>query len=132
MKALVLDHRDSFVFNLTDDLTTCGFDCDVVRNDLSLTGLHDVLERYQPDLLVLSPGPGHPREHGALLPFLRRRPRVPMLGVCLGMQAMVAALGGRVGRAEEGPVHGRTSRVAHEGDPLFEGEPSGFPAGRYH
>lgn len=130
-KVLVVDNRDSFVFNLTEDLTRLGAHCVVVRGDLSLTQLDEHLARQWPGLVLLSPGPGHPRDAGVMLPFLRREPDIPVLGICLGMQAMVCALGGEVGRAPR-PAHGRTSRVEVTEDPLFAGLADGFRAGRYH
>ena len=131
-EALVFDHRDSFVFNLVDDLWRLGARSRVIRTDLGLEQLASLLRSLDPALVVLSPGPGRPEEHGVLLPFLRTRPALPVLGVCLGLQAMVCALGGTVGPAEAGPVHGRSSRVVHDGDAIFEGLNSGFRAGRYH
>ena len=132
MDVLLLDHRDSFVFNLAEDLRRLGADCQVVRNDLELHELETFLASSAPPLVLLSPGPGRPEDHGALVPYLRSRPSRPLLGVCLGLQAMVVALGGRIRRSVDGPVHGRASRLVHDGDPLFDGFPSGSPVGRYH
>lgn len=128
---LVVDHRDSFVFNLVDDLARLGAESTVVRGDLSPEALSDRCVVDRPDLVLLSPGPGHPTEHSAMIPWLQTRPEVPIVGVCLGLQGMVEALGGKVARAPE-PVHGRATRVIHEGDAVFDGVPSPFPAGRYH
>lgn len=130
-EVLVVDNRDSFVFNLTDDLARLEARCTVVRGNIAREALERWLATLRPDLVLLSPGPGDPREAGVMVPFLAGRPRLPILGVCLGMQAMVCALGGRLGRLEN-PAHGRTSRVVHEGDPLFAGLPRRFTAGRYH
>lgn len=132
MDVLLLDHRDSFVFNLADDLRRIGATCEVVRNDLDLARLEELLLEHAPPLVLLSPGPGHPDDHGSLVPFLRGRPVRPLLGVCLGLQAMVVALGGRLHPSLDGPMHGRTSRLVHDGHPLFEGFPSGSSVARYH
>ena len=134
-QVLVLDNRDSFVFNLVDDLARLGLRPRVVRSDAPPAEVEAQLECTRPMLALLSPGPGHPAEHAALLPFLevcRARPNQPVLGVCLGLQAMVCASGGRIGASPQGPVHGRATRVVHAGDPLFDGIPSGFLAARYH
>ncbi len=126
-RVLVVDNRDSFVFNLVDDLARRGASLSVVRGDAPLDA---VLERASDaDLVVVSPGPGHPAD--TMLPELLRRLSRPIFGVCLGMQAMSLAFGGQVIRAVV-PVHGKASMVRHSGDPLFEGVPSPFPAARYH
>lgn len=127
MKTLVVDHHDSFVFNLVDDLHRLGGRCEVLRSTI---GVADLLDR-DPDLVVLSPGPGTPADAGVMLPLLAARPELPIIGVCLGMQAMVEALGGRV---EELPsaVHGSSGRIRHFGDPAFESISSTFRGARYH
>ncbi|MAB88810.1 MAG: anthranilate/aminodeoxychorismate synthase component II [Planctomycetes bacterium] len=130
-RILVVDNRDSFVFNLVEDLARLGADCTVVRGDMPPERLAGRCAEDRPDLVLLSPGPGRPESAGAMVPWLSGRPDVPVVGVCLGLQAMVVALGGKVGRAPE-PVHGRATRVVHEGDGAFEGLSSPFRAGRYH
>ncbi|MAG57516.1 MAG: anthranilate/aminodeoxychorismate synthase component II [Planctomycetes bacterium] len=130
-EVLVIDNRDSFVFNLVEDLARLGVVSTVVRGDLPLEALEARVADRRPDLLLLSPGPGHPEDSGVMIPFLQDRPELPVLGVCLGMQAMVCALGGRVGRAPT-PVHGRATSMIHHDDPAFDGVLSPFPAGRYH
>jgi len=130
-RVLVVDHRDSFVFNLVEDLRRLGAEVEVVRSDASLADVRARLERTRADLVLLSPGPGTPEDSGVMLPLLAAAPEVAFLGICLGLQAMVVAAGGVVGRAPE-LVHGRATRVAHDGDPLFDGVASPFPAGRYH
>ena len=126
---VLLDNRDSFVFNLARYLRLLGAPTLVLPS-------HDVdvedLERLRPEAIVISPGPCTPLEAGCSMAAVRAfRGRVPLLGVCLGHQAIGAALGGRVVRAGE-PVHGRTSPVHHDGVDLFAGIPSPFPAARYH
>jgi len=130
-RVLVVDHRDSFVFNIVEDLARLGADCVVVRGDLQPEELAARCQRDRPDLVLLSPGPGHPEDHAAMVPWLRTRPEIPVLGICLGLQGMVIASGGHVGRAPEA-VHGRATRVVHEDDPAFAGVASPFRAGRYH
>ena len=126
---VLLDNRDSFVFNLARYLRLLGAPTLVLPS-------HEIdvadLERLRPGAIVISPGPCTPLEAGCSLAAVRAfRGRVPVLGVCLGHQAIGAALGGRIVRARE-PVHGRTSEVRHDGVDLFAGIPSPFPAARYH
>jgi anthranilate synthase/aminodeoxychorismate synthase-like glutamine amidotransferase len=126
---LLLDNRDSFVFNLARYLERLGATTLVVDSHRLSVG---DIERLAPRAIVISPGPCTPLEAGCSLAAVRAfRGRVPLLGVCLGHQAIGAALGGRIVRARE-PVHGRTSLVRHDGVDLFAGIPSPFPAARYH
>jgi anthranilate synthase/aminodeoxychorismate synthase-like glutamine amidotransferase len=126
---LLIDNYDSFVYNLARYLTEVGCATRVVRNDAASVA---EIERWQPQAVILSPGPCTPREAGICLELIRELgPAVPMLGVCLGHQAIVAALGGEVVRAPE-PVHGRTSWVTHGATGLFAGLPNPLRAMRYH
>jgi para-aminobenzoate synthetase component 2 len=125
---LVIDNYDSFVHNLARYIRELGRETHVVRNDE--INVEDVTgDRYE--AVVLSPGPCTPAEAGLSVPLLRRLPEnLPVLGVCLGHQAIVAAYGGRLDRVA--PVHGRASWIRHGGPPLLAGVPSPFRAGRYH
>ena len=125
---LLVDNYDSFTFNLFHLLATLGETCEVRRND-QLT-VPDALA-MRPDAILLSPGPCTPNEAGICLDLVRAAGRVPVLGVCLGHQAIGQAFGGRVVRAPV-PMHGKTSRVVHEGTDVFEGLPSPFTVVRYH
>ena len=126
---VLLDNRDSFVFNLARYLRLLGAPTLVVPAHEVTVG---ELERLRPRALVISPGPCTPLEAGCSVAAVRAfRGRVPQLGVCLGHQAIGAALGGRIVRARE-PVHGRTSPIHHDGVDLFAGIPSPVPAARYH
>ncbi len=126
---LLIDNYDSFVFNLARYFERLGQPTHVVRNDaIDVAGV----ERLAPAAIVLWPGPCTPAEAGCSLELVRSLAgRVPMLGICLGHQAIGAALGGRVVRAAE-PVHGRASRILHEGKSVFAGLPNPLTAGRYH
>ena len=130
MRLLLVDNFDSFVYNLAQAFGSLGADPVVVRNDAPVARL----VALDPDAVVISPGPGTPREAGsstdAVLEFARRG--VPVLGVCLGHQCIGEAFGGRVDRAPVGPVHGKTSQIFHEGVGVFAGLPSPFTATRYH
>lgn len=126
---LLIDNYDSFVHNLARYFRRLGQDTQVMRND-EVTA-HEALERA-PGAIVLSPGPCTPNEAGCCLELVRLAlGRVPILGVCLGHQAIAAALGGRVVRADR-PVHGQASTICHHGDGLFAGLPSPLSVGRYH
>ncbi|MET7298044.1 aminodeoxychorismate/anthranilate synthase component II [Embleya sp. NPDC005575] len=126
-RILVVDNYDSFVFNLVQYLYQLGATCEVRRND-AVT----VEEAEEFDGVLLSPGPGTPEAAGICMEMVRREGgRVPVFGVCLGMQSIAAAHGATVGRAPE-LLHGKTSPVLHEGAGVFAGLPSPFTATRYH
>ena len=126
---LLIDNYDSFTWNLAHRLGEPGADVRVVRND-ALTVAE--IERLSPERLVISPGPGRPETAGITVEAIRRfAGRLPILGVCLGHQALSVAFGGRVDRAPV-PMHGKTSIIAHEGSHLFAGLTGPFEAGRYH
>lgn len=126
---LVIDNYDSFVYNLVHYVEDFGVRADVVRND-ALT-VSQVLSR-KPQAIILSPGPCTPNEAGICLELLVKAPEnLPILGVCLGHQAMGQAFGGEVIRAKQ-IMHGKVSLVHHKGRGLFRGLPSPFHATRYH
>jgi anthranilate synthase/aminodeoxychorismate synthase-like glutamine amidotransferase len=126
---LLIDNYDSFTYNLAHLFGELGADVVVRRNDEISP---DEAELLSPSHLVVSPGPGRPEEAGATPEILRRLSvRVPILGVCLGHQAIVQIFGGEVGQARE-LVHGKATVVNHDGRGLFAGLPEDFLAGRYH
>jgi anthranilate synthase/aminodeoxychorismate synthase-like glutamine amidotransferase len=126
---LVIDNYDSFTYNLVDLFGQLGCETLVRRNDEIDA---DEAERLAPDYLVVSPGPGRPRDAGASVEILQRLGlSTRTLGVCLGHQAIVEAFGGEVGFARE-LVHGKATVVTHDGRGLFDGLPERFSAGRYH
>lgn len=126
---LVLDNYDSFVHNLARYVRLAGFETLVVRSDaIDAAGV----AALRPEALVLSPGPGVPASAGCCIELVRYFSEVlPILGVCLGHQAIVEAFGGHVVRAPE-PLHGRTSIIRHDGAGLFAGAPSPLTVCRYH
>ena len=130
-KVVLIDHQDSFVFNLAQALGGLGAVVVTLRSRVPLSAVR----KEDPDALVLSPGPGNPSEKGLmgvtprLLAGLSRT--VPTLGVCLGHQAIGAFFGGRVVRAPY-PCHGETALVSHAGGGLYSGVPNPFRAARYH
>jgi len=126
---VVVDNYDSFTYNLVQYLGELGADVTVRRNDE--IGLDEVAA-LAPDAIVVSPGPCTPNEAGISVPLIKRfAGERPILGVCLGHQAIVAVFGGEVGPARE-LVHGKATMVAHDGRGLFSGLPEDFLAGRYH
>jgi anthranilate synthase component II len=125
---LVVDNYDSFTFNLVQYLARMDSDVQVVRNDAE--SVERLLSR-RPDRIVVSPGPGRPEEAGVSCDLIRGCGAIPLLGVCLGHQAIGHVFGGKVVRAEK-PMHGKTSPVTHRGEGLFRGVPSPFTATRYH
>src|SRR3954470_6395633 len=128
-RVLVVDNYDSFTYNLVQCLLALGAKCSVRANDA--TSVSDVLSA-QPDGLLISPGPGAPVDAGVTLQLIEALScQLPMLGVCLGHQAIAQAFGARVERAAEA-VHGKTSLVEHDGRGLFRGVPSPLQATRYH
>jgi anthranilate synthase component II len=126
---LLIDNYDSFTYNLAHLFGELGAEVVVYRNDVLDA---DLAEDLVPSHVVVSPGPGRPRDAGAAVEIVRRLgPRVPTLGVCLGHQAIVEAFGGEIGPAKR-LVHGKASSVRHDGRGIFTGLPEEFEAGRYH
>jgi anthranilate synthase component II len=126
---LLIDNYDSFTFNLFHFLGDVGGHCEVWRNDK--ISVADALSR-DPEAIVLSPGPCTPNEAGICLDLIAAAAgKVPILGVCLGQQAIGQAFGGHVVRAPV-PMHGKVSRIFHSGTDILEGLPSPFSATRYH
>lgn len=125
----VLDNYDSFTYNLVQMLGELGAEMEVRRNDRITVG---EIERLRPKALVLSPGPGRPEDAGILLETIRRfAGKLPILGVCLGHQAIGQVFGGEVVSAPS-LVHGKATEVHHDGRTIYKGLPLPFAAGRYH
>lgn len=125
---MIVDNYDSFTYNLVQYLCELGADCEVVLND-ALTAA-ELLDK-KPDGLVVSPGPCAPDDAGIALAVVGANKHIPLLGVCLGHQAIGQAFGGKVVRAPR-LMHGKTSPILHEGTGVFAGLPSPFEATRYH
>jgi anthranilate synthase component 2 len=129
MRLLVIDNYDSFTYNLVHFLGDLGAHSEVFRNDRITL---DEVDTLAPEAIVLSPGPATPNEAGICLALIDRfKETTPILGVCLGHQAIGQAMGGEVVRAPE-LMHGKTSRIDHTGKGLFRGLNAGFEATRYH
>ena len=141
MNVLVVDNYDSFTYNLVEYVSETPVpdgdggiepvDVTVLKNTASL----DDIEAVDPDAILISPGPGHPknsRDVGVTMDVLRQvSPETPTLGVCLGLEAAVYEYGGHVGHAPA-PIHGKAYAMDHDGDGVFDGIEQGFQAGRYH
>jgi len=126
---LVIDNYDSFTYNLVQYLGELGAQIEVRRNDAVTV---DEIEKMSPDHIVISPGPGTPADAGVSLEIIEAfAGKVPLLGVCLGHQAIGQAFGGRVVRAAN-LFHGKSSTVQHDGQTIFAGLEQNFSAGRYH
>jgi anthranilate synthase component II len=129
VKLLLIDNYDSFTWNLAQLFLCAGAEVTVLRNDA--VTVRELVQR-PPDLLCLSPGPGTPEDSGICRDLVRSMPHhVPILGVCLGMQAINEALGGTTVRAPV-PVHGKTSMITHDGMGVFSNVPSPLRVARYH
>jgi anthranilate synthase/aminodeoxychorismate synthase-like glutamine amidotransferase len=128
-KLILIDNYDSFTFNLAQAFQVLGTEVIVRRNDT--IGLEEA-EAMQPTHLVISPGPGRPEQAGISMPMIERfKERIPVLGVCLGHQAISLVFGGTVGPAKA-LMHGKDSAVYHDESALYAGLPNPFQAGRYH
>lgn len=127
---LVIDNYDSFTYNLVQYLGELGAKMHIVRND-EVT-VDEIEDEIKPERILISPGPGTPDSAGVSLSVIKRfAERLPILGVCLGHQAIGQHFGGTVVRAPE-PVHGKPVEIRHDGKTIFEEIPDGFAAGRYH
>jgi para-aminobenzoate synthetase component 2 len=126
---LLIDNYDSFTFNLAQYLGQMGQNVEIRRNDQITL---DEIEGLHPERIIISPGPCTPKEAGISVPLIQRfAGKIPILGVCLGHQAIGAAFGGRVVRAKK-LMHGKTSEIQHDSKTIFRGLPQPFVATRYH
>ena len=136
MNVVIVDNFDSFTYNLVEyvsdqPLDGEAIDVTVLKNTASLAAI----EAAEPDAIIISPGPGHPkndRDVGVTMDVLRQvSPDVPTLGICLGLEAAVYEYGGTVDRAPE-PIHGKAFPIDHDGEGVYRGLEQGFQGGRYH
>jgi len=131
-KVLFIDNFDSFTYNLVDDFAKRQCETKVYRADTKIEDLRAVAGEFDPDLLVISPGPGNPSTAGVSLEAVDAfKDRLPIFGVCLGHQVIVQYFGGKIGHAPE-PMHGKPSRINHSGKGLFRDVENPLQAGRYH
>lgn len=129
---LFIDNFDSFTYNLVDQFRTLGHDVTVYRNNIDVDMLGNALHELENPVIVLSPGPGAPSEAGNMPVIIDRfKGKVPMIGICLGHQAIVEAYGGTVAGAGE-IIHGKVSMMEHDNHVTYQGLPSPFAIARYH
>lgn len=129
---LLLDNIDSFTYNLVDQLRSSGHRVVIYRNQIPAEVIINKLAEMENPVLMLSPGPGTPSEAGCMPELLNKlRGKLPIIGICLGHQAIVEAYGGHVGQAGE-ILHGKASLVEHDGEGMFSSLPSPLPVARYH
>lgn len=129
---LLLDNVDSFTYNLVDQLRSSGHQVVIYRNQVAAEAIIDRLQQMTQPVLMLSPGPGTPADAGCMPTLLQRlRGRLPIIGICLGHQAIVEAYGGHVGQAGE-ILHGKASAISHDGEAMFSDMANPLPVARYH
>ena len=129
---LFLDNFDSFTYNLVDQFRVLGHQVKVYRNDCDLEQLVQTALNTPNTVLALSPGPGTPQEAGILLPLIQRlKNTIPIIGICLGHQALIEAFGGKVVHAGE-VLHGKVSKINHDGQAMFRDITNPMPVARYH
>ncbi|PVZ84406.1 anthranilate synthase component II [Serratia sp. S1B] len=129
---LLLDNVDSFTYNLVDQLRSCGHHVVVYRNQIAADIIISRLQQMENPVLLLSPGPGTPADAGCMPTLLQRLVgQIPIIGICLGHQAIVEVYGGHVGQAGE-ILHGKASAITHDGEGMFAGMPNPLPVARYH
>ncbi len=129
---IFIDNFDSFTYNLVDQFRSLGHQVTVYRNNIAADTIQSTVETLEQPVIVLSPGPGAPSEAGVMPEILKRlKGKVPMIGICLGHQAIVEAYGGTVAGAGE-IVHGKVSMMEHQNHALYQGLPSPLAIARYH
>jgi anthranilate synthase component 2 len=129
---LLLDNVDSFTYNLVDQLRASGHQVVIYRNQIAADLIVERLQQMEQPVLMLSPGPGTPADAGCMPELLQRlRGQMPIIGICLGHQAIVEAYGGHVGQAGE-ILHGKASAITHDGEGMFARMPNPLPVARYH
>ncbi len=129
---LLLDNVDSFTYNLVDQLRTFGHNVVIYRNTVAVETIVSRLQQLENPVLMLSPGPGTPSQAGCMPQLLQQlRGKLPIIGICLGHQAIIEEYGGKVGQAGE-ILHGKASSIEHDGVAMFAGLANPLPVARYH
>ena len=131
-KVVLIDNFDSFTYNLVDQFRSDGNDVQIFRNNVSVETVEDALAQSPDSILVFSPGPGHPSDAGCMPQLIQKqRGRTPIIGICLGHQAIIEAYGGTIGNANE-VFHGKPSLIQHTSKAMFAGLPCPLQVARYH
>ena len=132
MKVLFIDNFDSFTYNLVDEFQKRGCEVLVYRNNMDMKVMEPAIQKFKPNLIVISPGPGTPKQAGISKEMIEKyHEKIPIFGVCLGHQCIIEVFGGRIDKAVE-TIHGKSSRITHDNLGVFKGLENPFQAGRYH
>jgi len=132
VRVFFIDNFDSFTYNLVDEFRKRNCEVLVYRNNIDLKLAREIIKKFKPDLIVISPGPGTPKDAGVSNDIIREyHQEVPIFGVCLGHQCIIDVFGGRIDKAIE-TVHGKPSKIKHDNVGIFHGVENPFQAGRYH
>ncbi|MFH1588525.1 MAG: aminodeoxychorismate/anthranilate synthase component II [Candidatus Diapherotrites archaeon] len=132
MKILFIDNFDSFTFNLVDEFKKRNCIIEVYRNNTPMKKINEIVSEFRPDLIVLSPGPSNPENAGNCIKIINEfKGIIPIFGVCLGLQCIVTALGGKVSKCSE-TIHGKPSKVIHDKKTIFFELKNPIICGRYH
>ena len=129
---IFMDNFDSFTYNIVDDLRTMGHNVEIYRNNLSTEFFMEKLAQTENSLLFLSPGPCYPKDAGSMLDVIKASiGKYPMIGICLGHQAIIETYGGKIIPADD-YIHGETSHIQHDGQAMFKDLPNPMGVARYH
>lgn len=132
MKVLFIDNFDSFTYNLVDEFQKRNCEVLVYRNTIDMKIIEQTFKKFKPNLIVISPGPGTPKQAGISKEIIKKyHETIPIFGVCLGHQCIIEVFGGRIDKAVE-TVHGKPSKITHDNIDIFKGIENPFQAGRYH
>ncbi|MFH2028084.1 MAG: aminodeoxychorismate/anthranilate synthase component II [Nanoarchaeota archaeon] len=132
MNVLFIDNFDSFTYNLVDEFQKRDCEVLVFRNNVDMKTLDKEIKKFKPNLIVISPGPGCPKESGNCIDIIKNYySKIPLFGVCLGHQCMIEAFDGIVSKAPE-IIHGKPSKIKHDNEGIFKDLENPFQAGRYH
>lgn len=132
MRVLFIDNFDSFTYNLVEEFQKRKCDVLVYRNNAEINVLDKAVKKFNPNLIVISPGPSSPKDAGNSIDIIKNySKKIPIFGVCLGHQCIISAFGGKVDKASE-TMHGKCSKIFHDGKTIFKNLENPFNAGRYH
>ena len=132
MEAIMIDNFDSFTYNLVDEFEKRNCKVHVYRNNIGMENFKKIAQKIKPRLIIISPGPGSPKEAGISIPAIKEYSgKIPIFGVCLGHQSIIEAFDGIVDRAPE-VLHGKPSKVRHDNGTIFKGLENPLQVGRYH
>ena len=132
MNVLIIDNFDSFTYNLVEEFQKRKCNVLVYRNNVDIKIIDKIVKKFNPKLIVISPGPSRPKDAGNSIDIIKNySKKIPIFGVCLGHKCIIEAFGGKVDRASE-TIHGKSSKIFHDGKTIFKNLENPFNAGRYH